>query len=93
MKWDKADEWRGALKKWRISTKSKGRQAIGECETVEPLTYCRIYESGHMVPMDQPEAALAMVHNFIAGKAFVRPDPTLSSTRVDRIGKGVLSVT
>lgn len=79
MKWAKADEWAGTLKEWEIDTKAQGKHAAGECETVEPLTFCKISQAGHMVPMDQPESALAMVHTFIAGDAFVKPDPTRAS--------------
>jgi carboxypeptidase C (cathepsin A) len=28
----------------------------------------RVFDAGHMVPMDQPAAALSMLEQFIAGK-------------------------
>lgn len=34
------------------------------------LTFLQVYEAGHMVPMDQPPAALAMLNAFTANKPF-----------------------
>lgn len=83
MAWKKANLWTGSLKTWEVDTKDKGSQAAGECESVEPLTFCKVSESGHMVPMDQPQNALAMVHTFIAGESFVKADPSISVGRLE----------
>ncbi|CAE8652775.1 unnamed protein product, partial [Polarella glacialis] len=40
--------------------------------------YLQIYDSGHLVPMDQPEASLAMVREFISPKSRWAPS-TLSA--------------
>ena len=34
------------------------------------LTFLQVYEAGHMVPMDQPAAALALLNTFLTNKAF-----------------------
>lgn len=34
------------------------------------LTFLQVFEAGHMVPMDQPAAALEMLKVFTANKAF-----------------------
>lgn len=34
------------------------------------LTFLQVYEAGHMVPMDQPEAALDMLNTFLQNKPF-----------------------
>jgi carboxypeptidase C (cathepsin A) len=34
------------------------------------LTFLQVYEAGHMVPMDQPQAALALLNTFLSDKAF-----------------------
>lgn len=91
--WNKSDEWKGELKTWAIDTKTNGTQEVGECETVESLTFCRIYEAGLMVPMDQPEVAHAAVRNFIEGTAFVKPDPTAALTRAGQAVKASLVAT
>ena len=33
------------------------------------LTFLQVYEAGHMVPMDQPQAALAMLNQFTQQKS------------------------
>lgn len=40
----------------------------GELRTSGPLSFLRVLDAGHMVPMDQPAAALAMVNAFTANK-------------------------
>jgi cathepsin A (carboxypeptidase C) len=34
------------------------------------LTFLQVYEAGHMVPMDQPQAALSLLNTFLTNKAF-----------------------
>lgn len=34
------------------------------------LTFLQVYEAGHMVPMDQPGAALALLNTFLSNKPF-----------------------
>lgn len=34
------------------------------------LTFLQVYEAGHMVPMDQPAAALALLNGFLTNKPF-----------------------
>lgn len=34
------------------------------------LTFLQVFEAGHMVPMDQPQAALALLNTFTNNKAF-----------------------
>eukprot|EP01017_Pseudomicrothorax_dubius_P000058 TRINITY_DN0_c1116_g1_i1.p1 TRINITY_DN0_c1116_g1~~TRINITY_DN0_c1116_g1_i1.p1 ORF type:complete len:129 (+),score=33.87 TRINITY_DN0_c1116_g1_i1:112-498(+) len=36
----------------------------GQYKSIEPLTFLRVYEAGHMVPLDQPEASLYMLTRF-----------------------------
>ena len=37
----------------------------GQARSSGPFTFLRVYDAGHMVPLDQPEGALDMVNNFI----------------------------
>merc|ERR1712228_37642 len=48
---------------WMVDGKSAGtiRQASG----VTNMTFVRVYNAGHMVPMDQPKPALTLVNEFI----------------------------
>jgi len=34
------------------------------------LTFLQVFEAGHMVPMDQPAAALALLNTFIENEEF-----------------------
>ncbi|GMH41460.1 hypothetical protein BSKO_09370 [Bryopsis sp. KO-2023] len=63
----KLEGWTGKLKEWRVDG-----EIAGECETVEPLTYCTVFNAGHLVPYNKPKVALDMVHRFIGKKAFIQ---------------------
>jgi carboxypeptidase C (cathepsin A) len=43
--------------------------AAGSVTASGPLTFVRVFGAGHMVPMDQPRAALHMISSFVRGKA------------------------
>ena len=45
--------------------------AVGaQYRTTGQLTFMRIFGAGHMVPMDQPETALAMLNGFMSGELY-----------------------
>ncbi|WVZ25220.1 hypothetical protein V8G54_003764 [Vigna mungo] len=63
--------------------KWSGKKAFGTSPTVKfvvdgvdagslnnygPLSFLKVYEAGHMVPMDQPKAALEMLKRWMGGK-------------------------
>eukprot|EP00483_Globobulimina_turgida_P001439 UN01441 len=48
---------------WSVDGKVAGQIRQGKSNT--NFTFLRVYQAGHMVPMDQPQAALAMVDQFI----------------------------
>lgn len=54
---------------WEFSKEFKEtqfeRKFGGEYKQVNNLEFFRIYEAGHMVPLDQPEVALNMLNKFI----------------------------
>ncbi|CAK9441258.1 uncharacterized protein LODBEIA_P51270 [Lodderomyces beijingensis] len=47
---------------WRI-----GAEAVGQVKNFDKLTFVRVFDAGHMVPFDQPRAALDLVNRWIAG--------------------------
>lgn len=49
-----------SYKKWEV----EGKPA-GEYKNVDNLTFLKVYEAGHMVPMDQPLNAVEMLNQFI----------------------------
>ena len=44
-----------------------GGKAAGQRKASGGLSFVRIYKAGHMVPMDQPEAALKMLQSWVSG--------------------------
>lgn len=42
----------------------------GELQTADGFAFLRVFDAGHMVPMNQPEAALAMINGFVDGTLF-----------------------
>jgi len=57
-----ADFHKQEYKEWAV-----GSESAGALKTYENLKFLRVFESGHMVPMNQPEAALQMLNQFISG--------------------------
>ena len=41
-------------------------RTAGQVKSFGALTFARIYDAGHMVPYDQPEASLEMVNQWIS---------------------------
>ncbi|WCJ41576.1 Serine carboxypeptidase-like [Euphorbia peplus] len=50
-----------------VPFKVEGAEA-GQLKSHGPLSFLKIYEAGHMVPMDQPKAALQMLQSWMQGK-------------------------
>jgi len=72
LKWPHKDEFNAAAKKpYVVSGKEVGRmdgKEVGELQSFANLHFLRVYQAGHMVPMDQPEAALGMLNELLDGK-------------------------
>ncbi|XP_065866227.1 serine carboxypeptidase-like [Euphorbia lathyris] len=69
-RWVNAMEWSGKkdfVAASNISFTVEGAEA-GQLKTHGPLTFLKVYEAGHMVPMDQPKAALQMLKSWMQGK-------------------------
>jgi len=71
-KWTLALEWSGkeafnaAEDKPYMST--DGNTQYGRVRTAQGFSFMQVYQAGHMVPMNQPEAASQMLNDFIGGK-------------------------
>ncbi|KAG5461952.1 MAG: putative serine carboxypeptidase [Olpidium bornovanus] len=64
LEWPGQDEFNAAEDKaWPDEKRS-----LGELRTHSNFSYLRVYRAGHMVPMDQPEAALTMINRWIKNK-------------------------
>lgn len=67
--WENQNRFRSApYQKWVVDG-----EAAGEYKKTENFTFMRVYDAGHMVPMDQPKRALSMFKDFIA-RDFYNPD-------------------
>lgn len=79
--WTNALEWKGkagfnAAEQRAFMTKDPllGEDAVavngGELRSFENFAFLRVYNSGHMVPMDQPALALDMITRFVKNEPF-----------------------
>lgn len=73
--WDHTTEFQAAAKKpYMVHGKEVGAmdgKEVGELQSFANFHFLRVYQAGHMVPLDQPEAALGMLNDLLAG-AFLR---------------------
>lgn len=61
LQWEyKQDFNQKAFDKWNIND-----ETVGEFKNISNLTFLRVYNAGHMVPMDQPKVALSMLNQFL----------------------------
>lgn len=64
--WKYGDEFRAAEEhEWSVDG-----AGAGLARTSNGFTFLQVYDAGHMVPSDQPEVALKMIHNFVMGGDF-----------------------
>lgn len=69
--WSRELEWSGSkgfqnadVKSWKtLNSKTKA----GTVQNSDHFTFLRVFGAGHMVPYDQPEAALDMVNRWVSG--------------------------
>ena len=69
--WTEALEWSGkaAFNSAPVRSLSiSGRDEYGKVKSSGGFTFMQIYEAGHMVPTDQPEASLDFFNRWIAGE-------------------------
>jgi cathepsin A (carboxypeptidase C) len=73
--WTNVLEWTGRKsysdaeqKDLKISDDDK--DAYGKVKSSGNLTFMRIYEAGHMVPMDQPKPSLDFLNRWLGGEWF-----------------------
>ncbi|KAJ4725025.1 Carboxypeptidase [Melia azedarach] len=69
-KWVHAMEWSGQKEFGAATTvpfKVDGAEA-GQMKSHGPLTFLKVHDAGHMVPMDQPKASLQMLESWMQGK-------------------------
>lgn len=66
MPWSQQDKYNSeAMQDWKV-----GGHVAGRFKSAGPLTFLEVDGAGHMVPMNQPEHALAMLKAFMNGNSF-----------------------
>ncbi|CAI0452809.1 unnamed protein product [Linum tenue] len=68
--WVNAMKWSGQ-KKFHAAADVPfvaGGEKAGELKSYGPLAFLKVYNAGHLVPMDQPKAALQMLEGWMQGK-------------------------
>merc|ERR1712048_1401007 len=67
--WTNGCKWNGQSdfekEKYEDWQYENAEQPAGALKTYKNLKFLRVFEAGHMVPMNQPEAALQMLNQFI----------------------------
>lgn len=67
LSWSKAHHWAEAAEAAEQPLRTGPNSSVaGRVRSAGGLTFVQIFNAGHMVPRDQPEAALAMVREFIS---------------------------
>jgi len=73
MQWPGQEEFNAkTMATW---TADGASEASGEFVHHAGLTFVRVYNAGHMVPMNQPEASLDMLNHFVRGVPFENGTP------------------
>jgi cathepsin A (carboxypeptidase C) len=68
VEWNHKDQFSSAdYQDWQVNGAS-----AGALKAVENLKFLRVYDAGHMVPMNQPEVALAMLQEFMVDKVMMQ---------------------
>ncbi|KAK2643448.1 hypothetical protein Ddye_025211 [Dipteronia dyeriana] len=73
-KWVHAMEWSGQKEFGTAPTvpfKVDGAEA-GQMKNHGPLTFLKVHDAGHMVPMDQPKASLNMLRSWMQGNLAIK---------------------
>merc|ERR1712166_973773 len=88
-KWTQALEWThkadfnaAAKKPFVVSGKEVGPmngKEVGQLQSYANFHFLRVYQAGHMVPMNQPEAALGMLNHLLDGGFLKKEEKTVEA--------------
>lgn len=81
--WCEAVDWSGRdlfhasnFTNWTVPSSDSLSRVAGVYRTGGGLTFVRVFDSGHLVPMNQPLAALHLLHNIMHNPAFTPSSST-----------------
>lgn len=74
-RWVAEIDWSGKQNYSTAASKSfmVGEEEAGVMRNYGPLTFLKVHNAGHMVPMDQPKASLEMIRRFTQGSMWEGP--------------------
>ncbi len=69
--WTNAMDWAGKeeYNKKPYSPYLQAGKEVGQVKQTDSLVFLRVYDAGHMVPMNQPSVAVNMLDEFLGGWA------------------------
>eukprot|EP00761_Pharyngomonas_kirbyi_P011448 gb/GECH01011473.1/.p1 GENE.gb/GECH01011473.1/~~gb/GECH01011473.1/.p1 ORF type:complete len:429 (+),score=77.96 gb/GECH01011473.1/:1-1287(+) len=70
--WVSTMDWAGkeGYNRAPLNTWTVNHSTAGTAKTFKSLTFLRVFQAGHMVPLDQPVNALTMLNTFTSGQDF-----------------------
>merc|ERR1719199_146433 len=82
--WTNGCSWSGKeeFNKLNYTTWGVDGAPAGNLKTYKNLKFLRVFEAGHMVPMNQPVAALQMLNQFISGGVHATTEPEEDEPRM-----------
>lgn len=95
-RWVNALDWEGkegfaAAPEVPWAAPGAGGRARGSVKAAGGLAFVKVFDAGHMVPMDQPAAALELIARFTRGRPLAGGDGADGGDGDDGSGEGVES--
>mmetsp|Transcript_4680 Transcript_4680/g.12062 ORF Transcript_4680/g.12062 Transcript_4680/m.12062 type:complete len:501 (+) Transcript_4680:335-1837(+) len=87
-RWVDALEWSGAAEYNKTQPKQFAidGEPAWESRTANTLTFMKVYDAGHMVPMDKPKQAMTMINKFTRNEPFLAADEAVEEPRIMKFG-------
>lgn len=90
LSWEHAEQW-SLSKRFVWKTTKNRNEPAGYVKTYRNLSFLKIKDAGHMVPMDQPENAFDMMQTFIndSGQGFTKQDEVQNLNQAKPVSVGI----
>ena len=90
LSWEHAEQW-SLSKRFVWKTTKNRNEPAGYVKTYRNLSFLKVKDAGHMVPMDQPENAFDMMQTFIndSGQGFTKQDEVQNINQAKPVSVGI----